>query len=165
MNEQTNLPVPVTTPQQPPARPEALSELLERNTQEWTSFDFTDPKQRDLYFDAAENPTHEITVGKDFEFAIQHVIAEEKEWTNEQTGEVSAGSRIVLIAPDGQSYQTFSDVARQSLARIFLAYGPPPFNPPIKVKTRWIKGLKGQMLKLVPADKPAQKDAKEKGKP
>ena len=78
------------------------------------------------------------------EIVLRHVYVEAINCLNEQTGDVNVCPRIVLITPDGQSYQAVSQGVYGSLKTIFKIFGTPDtwlFG--IRCKVKRVKTRKG----------------------
>lgn len=83
---------------------------------------------------------------------LWHYIAHPVTMTDEETGETADGVRLILLQPDGPPVAFVSLGVLQSIARIQKAeQRSMPFNPPVKVVLRQVKG-KGarRVYKLVP---------------
>jgi hypothetical protein len=68
--------------------------------------------------------------------AVEHVLTQAIDLTNEETGEIVPSIRIVLISPTGEMYQCVSEYAwkaLQSIASPYL-YGPPPWTNGLKLR-------------------------------
>lgn len=81
-------------------------------------------------------------IGKDI--AIRHVVAHRIEMVDKDTGEVSIGDRIVLVATDGAAYGSVSDGVRRSLQLLMQVYGKPPWTPPLLLTMQQITTRSGK---------------------
>ena len=64
--------------------------------------------------------------------AVENVIIQPVEMTNNATGETSVRNRIVLITPDGTAYGCTSSGVETSMRNLFAIVGCPPWSPAIE---------------------------------
>ena len=69
---------------------------------------------------------------------VIHVVMRPATTTDDETGEVRDGTRIVLIDDKGQCYAGMSEGVLNSLRSLSMAFGPPPWAPPMPVNFRQI---------------------------
>jgi len=84
-------------------------------------------------------------------FEICDVVAHKVKMTDDD-GVVTWPYRTILVTPKGEGLAAVSQYVEESLARLsILRNGPPPWNPPIKVKLMIGRGKGGhRFYKLVP---------------
>lgn len=71
------------------------------------------------------------------------MVAHDVVITDEKTSEKSPCTRCVIIDDKGLSYSAVSQGVVSSLQNIMAAYGPGPYNPPIKIVAREFKTRNG----------------------
>lgn len=69
---------------------------------------------------------------------IVDVVAHPVELTHEVTGEVVKTVRTVLIDKDGVSYTAVSGGILNSLQKLFMIFGQPHWDEPVKVKVKQV---------------------------
>jgi hypothetical protein len=110
----------------------------------WSSFPQDTPQQRAELFarmQAKGTPLSEM-IGKRIQ--VQHVIAHGVEIADEKTGEITEQPRIVLVTPDGTSYQCVSWGILKSLKTLVQMIGTnPPFDPPLELEVQQINTRRG----------------------
>lgn len=90
---------------------------------------------------------------------VANIFAHMVDITDDESGEISAQPRIVLINPDGYTWECVSNGIQRDISALVWLYGKPPWNPPLKVIPRLIDLKSGRnMLKLELVDdtKPAK---------
>lgn len=95
-------------------------------------------------YNAMTNASESLADHINEEIVLRHVFVEAINCLNEQTGEVNVCPRIVLISPDGTSYQAVSQGVYGSLKTIFKIFGTPDtwlFG--IRCKVKRVKTRKG----------------------
>lgn len=70
---------------------------------------------------------------------LKDVYAEQVEFVNEETGELTPGVRIVLIDDQGKSYGCASAGIFNAISKLITLFGEPTWEPPIPVKVKAIK--------------------------
>lgn len=68
------------------------------------------------------------------ELAAVHVIAHRITLTNEETGEITDATRIILVDEKGEPWGCVSNGIAGSLKKLFSLVGPPPWTPPIRLR-------------------------------
>lgn len=105
-----------------------------------------DRKSAAKVFDALNNPTYQVAdyINKDIQVA--NILLEVSEIVNEDTGEVSRAPRVVLIDPDGNSYQAVSIGMFNAVKNAVRCFGPAPWEPALvfSIKQKPVKN--GSML-------------------
>lgn len=108
----------------------------------------TPEEQADLYT-AMNAPDKKVSECIGDVIDLKDVYVEKVNCTNEETGEVQAAPRIVLITADGTSYQCVSRGIFGALKKLFTVYGEPmQWTAPLKVKLRQIPLGKRSVLTL-----------------
>ena len=116
----------------------------------YSSFPAADVNRVIKYMQGKATPLSEA-IGKTL--LVEHVLAHRVEMTDEETGEITLGDRIVLITPKGDAYQAVSAGVRRSLQLIFHFKGVPPYTPPLKVEVSQIPTRRGfRTFTLTPID-------------
>lgn len=110
-----------------------------------------DPSDREAsakIYNAMLNPDNRIADFINKKIEVQDYFIEMVELANEETGEVSIVPRVVLISPDGTSYQATSYGIANAVRGLFAAFGDAPWTPPITVEVRQRPTKNGSMLTL-----------------
>ena len=68
--------------------------------------------------------------------------------TNEETGEVTACPRIVIIDDHGKSYQAVSVGIYSALKKVIQVYGTPTWDEPVQLEVQQISKGTRKMLTL-----------------
>lgn len=74
---------------------------------------------------------------------VVNFMAHRIEMVNQQTGEVTEPTRIVLVTPNNEAYGFVSDFLADSLDMLIAAFGNGPWEPPIKLRVNEQKTRKG----------------------
>ena len=116
----------------------------------WSSFPQGDANRVIKYMQGKATPLSEV-IGK--QLLVEHVLAHRVEMTDEETGEITLGDRIVLVTPKGDAYQAVSAGVRRSLQLIMHFKGVPPWAPAIKLEVNQIPTRRGfRTFTLTPVD-------------
>lgn len=150
-----SLPAPAATPAQVPAQivtvdddSNFIVDLTSATRAYCSMVAQTEAEQADLYT-AMNAPDKRVSDCIGDVIDLKDVYVEKVNCTNEETGEVQAAPRIVLIAADGTSYQAVSRGIFGALKKLFTVYGEPMnWKAPIKVKLRQIPLGKRSVLTL-----------------
>lgn len=95
-------------------------------------------------YNAISNPANALSDCKGEILEIKDVIAHYVQMESmEDTGEIITAPRIVLIDKEGATYACVSTGIMQSLKQIFMLFGTPTWEDPVKVKVIEKKGRKG----------------------
>jgi hypothetical protein len=65
--------------------------------------------------------------------AIVHVTVAPVDYTDDSTGEIKAGVRVIVTTKDGGHYSCGGIAPVRAIRRICGIFGPPPFSPPVMV--------------------------------
>lgn len=90
---------------------------------------------------------------------VANIFAHMVELANDETGEISQQPRVVLISPDGLTYECVSQGVYRDVSALIWLFGKPPWNPPLELIPRLIdlKGGRNMLkLELVDETKPAK---------
>jgi len=116
---------------------------------QYSSFVPTTKEDKALLFNAMSNPDKALGDCINISINIKHILAEEVELTNEQTGELEPAARVVIIDDKGVSYNTVSKGIFGDVKRLIASFGEPgEWEKPIKVTVRQKQIKQGKMLKL-----------------
>lgn len=74
-------------------------------------------------YNAINNPVAKLKDNVNIPISVRHVFAEDCQFTNTETGEVTEGVRVVLISDDGKSYSCASKGVVSSLTKLFAIFG------------------------------------------
>lgn len=145
------------TPAGPATNGQALAELpkasalvgvlLKAGNPVVCSFDLKSPAGRELLQKCEEEPDQPVRELANLEFRVQHVYARVVDYTNPETQEVYPILRICLVTTDGKVHPCASDGIRDSLLRLILGHGEPPWKDGIPVRIA-LKALKDKKQRL-----------------
>lgn len=97
-------------------------------------------------FAALNNPTNNIADFINKRLSIVNVLVEVREILNEDTGEVEAAPRVVLIDEKGESYQAVSKGIFSAVQNAYTVFGEAPWNPPLQIEVKQKPVKRGSML-------------------
>ena len=115
---------------------------------QYTSMVASTPEQKAKLFNAMNNPDKRIADCINMRIKAKDLYIEVVDCTNEETGEVTACPRIVIIDEKGVSYQAVSVGIYSALKKVIQVYGEPTWNEPITFEVKQITKGKKQMLTL-----------------
>lgn len=102
------------------------------------------------FFNAINNTDGKLSDLINMEIVIKDVYAEECEYVNEETGELTPGVRIILFTPDGKGYSTSSKGVFNCLSKIFAIFGhPSTWTEPLKARVKQISPAKDRKILLL----------------
>lgn len=123
-------------------------DLTSRTTQ-YCSMVANTPKEQAALFNAMNNPEFRLADCINETIKVKDVFVEVVNCANEDTGEVVACPRIVLIDSNNKGYQCVSVGIFSALKKLFGVYGEPSkWKSPINLKVKQITKGKKQMLTL-----------------
>lgn len=125
-------------------RPHFVAELTSALTT-YCSLSPADENEKKILYQAMNSPDHRIADMINMEIEVQDVYCEAIDIVNDETGEVVPSARIVLISPNGESYQAVSMGIYNSIKKAISVFGPPSWATPLKFRVRQIsvRGGKG----------------------
>lgn len=97
-------------------------------------------------FQALNNPEYRVADFINKKIQVSNVLIEAADIMDDETGEVDRVPRVVLISPEGKSYQAVSLGMYGAVKNAFLCFGPAPWNPALTflIKQKPVKN--GSML-------------------
>lgn len=103
-------------------------------------------------YNAINSPDHKLSdfVGK--ELRICDISIERVENMNEETGEMAANARVVLIDENGESYTCVSSGIYSAIKKLVAVFGEPTWEPALPVEVQNLstkKGRKTMTLKAI----------------
>lgn len=108
-----------------------------------------DRAQQAKIFNALNEPDHRIADFINKEITVKDVLIEIRDILNEETGEIARVPRVVLISPDGTSYQATSVGIFNSVKNAFHAFGVAPWDPALTFEIKQKPVKNGSMLTAV----------------
>jgi len=114
-----------------------------------TSLDMTTYKNKALVFNAVSAPDYQLIDFIGQKIAVEHLYAQSEEFTEEGTGEMTEGTRIILFTPQGESYSCVSGGVRRALSTLFARFGVPPYTPPLVLIPQLVKSKDNAMRKIL----------------
>lgn len=105
-----------------------------------------DRKSAAKVFDALNNPTYQVADYINKDIPVANILLEIAEIVNEDTGEVIRAPRVVLIDPDGNSYQAVSIGMFNAVKNAVRCFGPAPWDPPLTFSIKQKPVKNGSML-------------------
>lgn len=103
-------------------------------------------------YNAINSPDHKLSdfVGK--KLNIKDISIERVENLNEETGEMTANARVVLIDENGESYTCVSSGIYSAIKKLVVVFGEPTWEPALPVEVQNLstkKGRKTMTLKAI----------------
>lgn len=100
------------------------------------------------FFNAVNSPTKRLKEMVNLEVEVKNIYAETIDFIDRETGESVPGVRIVLIAPDGTSYQASSKGVFSSVSKLLQIFGEPKrWKNPVKIRPKEVsKGTDRNVL-------------------
>lgn len=99
-------------------------------------------------FNAMNNPDERLADCINKTIMAKDLYVEVVNCTNEETGEITACPRIVIIDDKGKSYQAVSIGIYSALKKVIQIYGAPTWETPIKLEVKQISKGTRKMLTL-----------------
>ncbi len=109
------------------------------NVLSFCSIPMDTPAEKAAVYNMISNPTNRLSSLINTTIMVKDVFFEPATFTDSETGEVSTGSRIVLIDDLGNSYACASKGVYNSLRRLVAMFGLPTWEPALPVKVRQIE--------------------------
>lgn len=107
----------------------------------------TDDEKADM-FNAVNNPDKRLADCINMTINAKDLFIEVVNCTNEETGEITACPRIVIVDDKKVSYQAVSVGIYSALKKIIQIYGAPTWDKPIKLMVKQITKGNRKMLTL-----------------
>ena len=103
-------------------------------------------------YNAINSPDHKLSdfVGK--KLNIKDIAIERVENMNDETGEMAANARVVLIDENGESYTCVSSGIYSAIKKLVAVFGEPTWEPALPVEVQNLstkKGRKTMTLKAI----------------
>lgn len=103
-------------------------------------------------YNAINSPDHKLSdfVGK--KLNIKDISIERVENMNDETGEMAANARVVLIDDNGESYTCVSSGIYSAIKKLVAVFGEPTWEPALPVEVQNLstkKGRKTMTLKAI----------------
>lgn len=97
-------------------------------------------------FNALNNPNHRVADFINKEIQVENILIESADIVDEDTGTVDRVPRVVLISPEGESYQAVSMGMFNAVKNAYRCFGKAPWKPALifTIKQRPVKN--GSML-------------------
>ena len=99
-------------------------------------------------FNAMNNPDKRLADCINMEIKAKDLYVEVVNCTNEETGEVTACPRMVIIDTEGVSYQAVSVGIYSALKKMIQIYGAPTWTQPVRMRVKQITKGTRKMLTL-----------------
>ena len=102
-------------------------------------------------FNAMNNPTDRVANHINEVIEVQDYLVEMTEIEDTDAygnglGTFSAVPRVVLVAPDGKSYQATSYGIANAVRNVVMVCGDAPWVPPVQLKVKQVPTKRGSML-------------------
>ena len=86
------------------------------------------------FFNMVNAPTDRLKAAVNMTLELKDIYAEQCEFVNQETGDVTPGVRIVFITADGKSYQSASKGVFTSTQKLLSIMGEPyTWKKPVKI--------------------------------
>lgn len=103
-----------------------------------TSYNPTDQDHAAKVFDCINSEDFKGDWAKQNVLEVEHVLIHPTEYTDEETGEVRHGSRVVLVTPDGTRVALHSNGVIKAILLACSFFGCPPWQPARKFRVKEI---------------------------
>lgn len=91
-------------------------------------------EEKVAFFNAVNAPTDRLKSAVNMTLEVKDIYAEQCQFVNKETGEVTNGIRIVFITADGKSYQSASQGVFTSTQKLLSIMGEPStWKKPVKI--------------------------------
>lgn len=114
----------------------------------FTSLSANTDEEKGNLFNAINNPDKRLADCINTVIKAKDLFIEIVNCTNEETGEVTACPRIVIIDDKGVSYQAVSLGIYSALKKIIQIFGAPTWSTPIKLEVKQVTKGTRKMLTL-----------------
>lgn len=105
-------------------------------------------EQAKIIYNAMNNPTYKLADFINKKIVVENVLIEAMDMVDEDTGEIDRVPRVVLIAPDGESYMSVSVGVLNAIKNLYLACGSAPWEGGLELEVKQINVKRGSMLTL-----------------
>lgn len=105
-------------------------------------------EEKAALYNAMNNPDKRLADCINMKIEAQDLYIEVVNCTNEETGEVNACPRIVIIDKDGVSYQAVSIGIYSALKKVIQVFGAPTWTDPVVLEVKQITKGNKKMLTL-----------------
>lgn len=124
-----------------------IADMTTAKTQ-FTSMMAETAEEKANLFNAMNNPDKRLADCINMQISAKDLYVEVVNCTNEETGEVTACPRIVIIDDKGVSYQAVSVGIYSALKKVIQVYGAPTWLTPVKLEVKQITKGSRKMLTL-----------------
>ena len=114
----------------------------------FSSLSATTDEEKAKLFNAINNPEKRLADCINMTIKAKDLYIEVVNCTNEETGEITACPRIVIIDEKGVSYQAVSLGIYSALKKVIQIFGTPTWNTPISLEVKQITKGTRKMLTL-----------------
>lgn len=115
---------------------------------QFCSMSATTHEEKAALYNAMNNPDKRLADCINMTIPVKDMYIEVVNCTNEETGEVNACPRIVLIDEKGVSYQAVSIGIYSALKKAVQVFGAPTWEKPVKMEVKQITKGNKKMLTL-----------------
>lgn len=105
-------------------------------------------EEKAAMYNAMNNPDKRLADCINMQIKAKDLYIEIVNCTNEETGEVTACPRIVIIDKDGTSYQAVSIGIYSALKKVIQVFGEPTWDEPVTLEVKQITKGNKKMLTL-----------------
>lgn len=105
-------------------------------------------EEKAALYNAMNNPDKRLADCINMKIEARDLYIEVVNCTNEETGEVNACPRIVIIDKDGVSYQAVSIGIYSALKKVIQVFGAPTWTDPVVLEVKQITKGNKKMLTL-----------------
>lgn len=114
----------------------------------FSSLQATTDEEKAKLFNAINNPEKRLSDCINMTLKVKDLYIEVVNCTNEETGEVTACPRIVIIDDKGVSYQAVSLGIYSALKKVIQIFGVPTWEKPILMEVKQVTKGNRKMLTL-----------------
>jgi hypothetical protein len=99
-------------------------------------------------FNALNNPDERLADHINNTIDVKDVLVEIVELVQDATGELVKAPRIIMIDDKGKSYQCVSVGVFSALKKLFMLFGTPTWEDPLKIKVKQVSKKEKKMLTI-----------------
>lgn len=125
---------------------DVANDLSAQSTSAYCSIKGGDRKTKAKLYNASNNPDHKVGDFINKTIKVKDVLVEVIELANEETGELEAAPRVVLIDDKGKAYQAVSAGIYNAVRKAINIFGEPTWEEPLEVIIKQVSVKNGSML-------------------
>lgn len=113
-----------------------LESIGGKTRQMYTSLDIAKKEKRQLIMKALQDCDAKLTENVNVTISAVDYFAHDVQLKGKEEGEIVDAIRLVVIDDKGLCYECVSQTLLRSLQTVAFVFGPPPWNPPLKLTVK-----------------------------